>query len=194
MAGKIRTGVSGHCPWYLEYRRAAVNIFFVVFRTQGKLGAARGVIDVRLGSHHGEVIDVTKNTQGKIVREYPLPEDMHIREGYHVFPLELEEDPKVVFHATAMSNFNSIVAEGFKHGSKAGATLDSISYAKTSSISLDHWVRRRSKEQDGVILALRFESYEGLCQESQFVYDYKQVPTQPEIIGFVSVPASYTHQ
>lgn len=151
-------------------------------------------IEIALVGSRGEVIDVTKNTQGKMVQEYPLPEDMHIRDDYRVFPLELEDDPNIVFHATVMSNLDPIVAEGFKRGSKAGATLDSISYAKTSSISLDHWTRRRSEGQAGVILALRFESYEGLHQESQFVYDYKEVPTQPEIIGFVSVPASYIHR
>ncbi|MBX3528971.1 MAG: hypothetical protein KF849_00080 [Rhizobiaceae bacterium] len=148
----------------------------------------------RLVGSHGEVIGVTRDAKSKIVQECPLPQDMHIREDYRVFPTELEDDPGVVFHSTAAENLDPIIAEGFKRGSEAGATLNSISYARTSSAALHHWTSRRSKGQDGIILALRFESYEGLHQEPQLVYDYKEVPTQPEIIGFVKVPTSYVHR
>lgn len=151
-------------------------------------------IEIALVGSHGEVIDVTRDAKSKIVQEYPLPQDMHIREDYRVFPTELEDDPGVVFHSTAAENLDPIIAEGFKRGSEAGATLNSISYARTSSAALHHWTSRRSKGQDGIILALRFESYEGLHQEPQLVYDYKEVPTQPEIIGFVKVPTSYVHR
>jgi hypothetical protein len=137
---------------------------------------------------------VKKNKDGKMVQEYPLPSDMHIREDYRVFPVELEDDPNIVFHATAISNLASIVEDGFKRGSAAGGSLDSISYAETSSTSLDHWVRRRTASQDGVILAVRFENYVGLHKEPGFVYDYQEVPKQPNIIGVVTVPASYTHR
>ncbi|GLQ53621.1 hypothetical protein [Devosia nitrariae] len=128
------------------------------------------------------------------MQEYPLPDDMHVREDYRVFPLNLEDDPLVVFHGTAMSNFDAISAEGLKRGSSVGAELKSISYAKRSSTALDHWVRRRTEGQNGVILALRFESFEGLYEEGQFVYDYKEVPTQPKLIGYVPVPGTYIHR
>jgi len=128
------------------------------------------------------------------VPEYALPSDMHVSEDYRVFPLELEDNPLVVFHGTALANFDAIVAVGFKRGIDAGATLESISYAKGSSSALTHWIGRRMVGQDGIILALRFESFQGLHEEVQIVYDYKTVPTQPEIIGYVVVPATYVHQ
>jgi hypothetical protein len=43
------------------------------------------------------------------LQEYSLPDDMHIREDYRIFPRELEDDPNVVFHGTAQANFDSIV-------------------------------------------------------------------------------------
>ncbi|MER9554393.1 hypothetical protein [Mesorhizobium sp. M0323] len=128
------------------------------------------------------------------VREYPLPTDIHVREDYRVFPLELEDDPFVVFHGTARSNVQAIIEEGFKRGSDVGATLESISYAKGSSAALGHWVNRREQGQDGVILALRFGSFVGLSEEAQTVYDYKEVPTQPEVVGCVVVPGTYIHR
>lgn len=128
------------------------------------------------------------------MREYTLPSDMHIREDYRVFPPELENDPLVVFHGTARSNLSAIVEGGFKRGSDVGARLQSISYAKRSSAALSHWVARREEGQEGVILALRFKSFVGLSEEPDFVYDYNEVPTQPEIVGYVSVPATYIHR
>lgn len=126
--------------------------------------------------------------------EYPLPDDMHIREDYRVFPLEWEEDPLIVFHGTAISNFDAIRAEGLKWGSKAGGSLESVSYAKGSSAALTHWVGRREGGEAGVLLAFRFGSFEGLHEEGQIVYDYKPVPSRPEIIGYVPVPGTYVHR
>lgn len=147
----------------------------------------------------GEVIDTETqfkidSLEGQDVQEYPLPSDMHVREDYRVFPLELEDNPLVVFHGTALANFAAIVAEGFKRGIDVGATLESISYAKGSSSALTHWVGRREVAQDGIILALRFESFQGLHEEAQIVYDYKTAPTQPKIIGYVVVTAAYCHR
>ncbi|TGV15197.1 hypothetical protein EN816_07190 [Mesorhizobium sp. M8A.F.Ca.ET.173.01.1.1] len=128
------------------------------------------------------------------MKEYPLPIDMHVREDYRVFPLELEDDPFVVFHGTARSNAHAIIEEGFKRGCDVGATLESISYAKGSSAALGHWINRREEGQDGVILALQFESFVGLSDETQIVYDYKEVSTQPKIVGCVVVPGAYVHR
>lgn len=128
------------------------------------------------------------------VQEYPLPTDMHIREDYRVFPSTLEDDPLVVFHGTAMSKFDAICAEGLKRGSEAGATLKSISYAKSSMSSLDHWIRRREEGQDGVIIAFRFDSLDDLDVEVAYIYDRKELPSRPRVIGYVSVPGIYIHR
>ena len=127
------------------------------------------------------------------MQEYHLPNDMNERGDYRAFPLELEEDPNVVFHGTAMSNFDSIRAEGLKRGSGAGA-LKSISYAKSSMSSLDHWTRRRDDGQDGVIIAFRFDSLDGLDVETSYIYDRKYPPGRPEIIGYVLVSGAYIHR
>lgn len=126
--------------------------------------------------------------------QYSLPLDMHVREDYRVFPLELEDDPLVLFHGTKLSNFASIVAEGFKRGIDVGTTLMSISYAKESSAALTHWIGRRKVGEEGVIFALRFPTFDGLSEEIQIVYDRKVVPTQPMLIGYVVVPAGYVHR
>lgn len=127
------------------------------------------------------------------MQKYNLPTDMHIREDYRVFPLDIENDPHILFHGTALENFEPIKSEGFKRGIDVGAKLESISYAKGSVGALTHWVSRRKKEQHGIILAVRFKNLQPLTEEVDFVYDYKQKPTQPEIVGYVEIPATYCH-
>ena len=81
-----------------------------------------------------------------------------------------------------------------KRGIDAGASLESVSYAKGSSAALTHWVGRRAVGEDGIILAFRLESFAGLHDDGQIVYDYKPVPSRPEIIGYVRVPGTYIHR
>ena len=91
-------------------------------------------------------------------RVYPLQTETLAQRGYRVFPDELENDAHTFFHATAAGNLDSIVEGGMLPGSALGRELTTISYAPNSMIALNHWTLVRAKDQDGVILALRFET------------------------------------
>lgn len=127
------------------------------------------------------------------MQEYKLPTDMRERGDYRVFPLDLEENPQVLFHATPLKNMQALIDTGFKRGIDVGGTLPSVSWAKSSMVSLDHWISHRQEAEDGVIIATRFETLDGMVEKIDTVYDYRPEPAQPKMIGYCVVPASYEH-
>ncbi|MFC3704868.1 hypothetical protein ACFOOL_08875 [Devosia honganensis] len=140
-----------------------------------------------------ERLEATNMDTAVALEEFPLPSDMRARENYDVFPAEKEADPLVLFHATPLKNLISIQTQGFRRGTDVGGKLESVSYATHSAVSLDHWISHRQPGVDGAIIMVKFNSLEGLDVKIDTVYDRKAVPTQPTILGYVVVPASYVH-
>jgi hypothetical protein len=125
---------------------------------------------------------------------YPLLVETLIEREYRVFPDTLENDDHIFFHATAAENLQSILEEGLRPGVEVGkTTLTTISYAPNSMIALDHWDKKRADRQEGVILALRFETLEELFLSEGTHYS-RALKIQPVVIGKCSVPSTYDHR
>ena len=124
--------------------------------------------------------------------EYPFPSQPDVT-GYCVFPPELEDDQLVLFHATPVSNADSIVKDGFKIPDNS--ELVSVSFAKRSVGALTHAMNKRQTEPgEYIIFAVRYQSLdrEGLSNNLCDIHDYKLDP-MPQIIGSCVVPTSYQH-
>ena len=120
--------------------------------------------------------------------DFPWPND---GKGYNIFPTDLENDPLVAFHGTSESSLNSIIQCGFKFG----RDFPSISFAKTSALSLGYACSKRSEtSSNGVVIAVKFKSLSqpGVVEEVSCSHLYCQ-DKQPEIIGYCIVPQSYVH-
>jgi hypothetical protein len=110
-----------------------------------------------------------------------------------VFPDTLENDDHIFFHATAAENLKPILEEGLRPGVELGKTLITISYAPNSMIALDHWIRARADDQDGVILALWFETFEEIFLR-EGTHLSSALKRQPEVVGKCRVPSTYDHR
>jgi len=99
----------------------------------------------------------------------------------------------VFFHGTPKKNLDPIRREGFKRSD----SLPSVSYARQSSMSLDHVVQKRQEldEPDGVVIAVRFENLDdaAIVKNRSDIHVYK-AELQPEIIGYCTVPRNYEHK
>jgi hypothetical protein len=124
---------------------------------------------------------------------YPFVVDTLKERGYRVFPDTLENDDHVFFHATAAENLKPILKEGLRPGVEVGETLRTIAYGSNSLDALNHWITKRAKGEDGVILALRFETLEELFLSEGTPYSWA-LKIQPVVVGKCSVPSTYDHR
>jgi hypothetical protein len=126
------------------------------------------------------------------LEEYPFPWP-DADKGYALFPPELENDDLVFFHGTPKKNWDPVRREGFKRSE----SLLSVSYARQSSMSLDHVIRKRVErdEPDAVVIAVRFENLDdaAIVKNPSDLHVYKP-ELQPEIIGYCTVPGNYEHK
>lgn len=121
--------------------------------------------------------------------EFPFPEAVEAN-GYRVFPDELEIDPLIAFHGTAAANLPSIIGDGF--GFKG--ELKSLSFAKSSALALGYACGKRSDASpEGCILAVRFQSSNGVEEEASLFHVYR-LDRLPAVIGYCIVPATYVHR
>lgn len=129
--------------------------------------------------------------------EFPYPNE---DKGYSIFPQNLENNPNVLFHGTAFSNFNSIVNNGFKSAKKLENSeeqevlLSSVSYAQKSSQCLAHvcQIRGSSQDHEFVVFAVKFNTLEqaGIRINNIDIHVFDP-DIQPEIIGYCVVPPDY---
>jgi hypothetical protein len=126
------------------------------------------------------------------VQEFPFPWPNEAS-GYALFPPELENDELVFFHGTPKKNLDPIRREGFKRSD----SLPSVSYARKSSMSLDHVVRKRHEwnEPEAVVFVVRFDNTDdpALVHNPSDIHVYKP-ELQPKILGYCIVPANYEHR
>lgn len=128
---------------------------------------------------------------GDNMREFDFPWP-NKEKGYQLFPLELENDPLVLFHGTLKKNLNPILKEGFK----PCPTKTSVSYAKSSIFSLTHiFTNKQTLTEEYVVIAVRFDTIElqGIKNNLSDIHVYK-LEIQPTIIGYCTVPINYEHK
>lgn len=122
---------------------------------------------------------------------FPGSDEMQERH-YCVFPVTLENNNLVLFHGTHPADYATILSEGFKSAFQLkGEGLTSVSYAHKSSGALIH-IRSRHTSDEVIIIAVRFDAVQarpGMVVNTSDIHVYDG--TQPEIIGFCRVPASY---
>ena len=124
------------------------------------------------------------------VEKFQFPADPN-NTGYSLFPEHLEENPNVFFHGTAASNLPSIFERGFI----PAPPLESVSFAKASSVALGYACSKRSSNSpEGCVIAVHYGEINrsGIAVETAVLYDYTRVPP-PIIIGYCIVPATYSH-
>ncbi|MGZ4955814.1 MAG: hypothetical protein ACXV8Q_11930 [Methylobacter sp.] len=129
----------------------------------------------------------------------PEPEEMQRWElilpteenGFSLFAKELEDNPKVLFHATPKRYFDSIANSGFCSAAELGTgELSSVSYAKRSSSCLAH-IGNGVKE-DYVIFAVEFDSLaqQGIKDNPSDIHvNRKEI--QPHILGYCEIPEGF---
>jgi hypothetical protein len=120
--------------------------------------------------------------------EYPFHGAAEERE-YCVFSDELENDPLIAFHGTALTNLNPILENGFAFI----RDLQSLSFAKRSSLALKYASEARTPDSpDGCILVVRFKSLEvsGIAVEHSIIHVH-MLDEQPTVIGFCIIPSNY---
>lgn len=110
--------------------------------------------------------------------------------GYRLFPLELEQDPLVLFHVSSKSNFEPITKQGFK----AAPPLESVSYTKGSEQCLTYRALAGPPEEK-VAFAVRFQSLDapGIVVNNADIHVYDE-RLQPEIVGYCFIPLDYRHR
>lgn len=93
---------------------------------------------------------------GPPIKECPFLSADEAR-GYRLFPEELQNDECVAFHGTADAHRVKIIGSGFAFVGK----LQSLSFAKTSSLALRYACEARSEASpEGCVLAVRFRALE----------------------------------
>jgi hypothetical protein len=98
-------------------------------------------------------------------KNFPFEAETLEKRGYLVFPDELENNELVFFHATPANRVESILKDGLKPGKEVGGNLSTISYSPKSVIALTHWIQVRSRDSDGVVLALKFDALDEIFVE-----------------------------
>lgn len=69
------------------------------------------------------------------ITKFEMPENLEAT-GYCLFPQALEDDPLVLFHATPMTNFAAIDADGFKIPILAAALLEGCRRCRSPSAAI----------------------------------------------------------
>jgi len=125
------------------------------------------------------------------MKQYEFPENIEELE-YQVFPFDLENDPAIFFHGTSELAFNSIKKEGFRLTQQ----LPSISFIKTSPLSLRYACERRSPASpNGVVIVVQFptNATQGVRRENEFLYLH-DMSKQPLVVGYCIIPSSYQYR
>lgn len=107
--------------------------------------------------------------------------------GFCLFAKDLEDNPKVLFHATPKRHFDSIANSGFLSAVELGSgELSSVSYAKRSSSCLAR-IGNGVKE-DYVVFAVEFDSLEqqGIKDNPSDIHVYRN-EIQPRILGYCEI-------
>ncbi|AMG07227.1 hypothetical protein WJ038_08325 [Vibrio parahaemolyticus] len=112
---------------------------------------------------------------------------------YSLFTSDLEDDSKILFHATPTENLNSIKNKGFLSSHELyGSGLESVSYAFRSSSCLAHLNGKFDKGY--VVFVVRFESLEvkEIVVNPSDIHVYRRFqPT--EIIGYCEIPLNFSY-
>ncbi|SDZ16447.1 hypothetical protein [Nitrosomonas sp. Nm33] len=121
-------------------------------------------------------------------KEYPFPSTPE-KNGYRLFPDDMENDGHIFFHGTAEKNLVSILNNGFR----ISGNLQSVSFARESSLSLRYACEARDNSSpQGAVIAVRYaclnKPYIGQEGFGLYVYDLN---VQPQIVGYCLVPANY---
>ena len=125
------------------------------------------------------------------VTYYPFPDNIEDKE-YRVFPDEMENDPNIFFHGTALENFEGIVLKGFI----LEPPLVSVSYAKTSAGAIQY----AATHENGIIIAVQFENMNapglviGPYIAHTFIDPSSGKREEPTIIGVCKIPCEYIHR
>ena len=122
---------------------------------------------------------------------FPTPSDQN---GYQIFPDAWENDPNIFFHGTEDRVRQSILGEGFRFPPLGKA--QSVSFSRTSDLALGYACRMRSAASpEGVVLAVKFGSgNRSVARSEHFGLHVDRFDPQPEIIGYIVVPAAYVHR
>ncbi|EIE5874809.1 hypothetical protein LDV99_001636 [Vibrio parahaemolyticus] len=112
---------------------------------------------------------------------------------YSLFTSDLEDDVKILFHATSAENFSSITQRGFLSAYELyGSGLESVSYAFRSSSCLAHLNGKFDNAY--VVFAVRFESLKirEIVVNPSDIHVYRGF--QPaEIIGYCEIPLNFSY-
>lgn len=108
-----------------------------------------------------------------------------------LFAQNIEDNPTVFFHVTPKRHFDSIVSSGFRSAAELrSGELNSVSYAKRSSICLAH-IGNDVKE-NYVVFAVEFDTLQqlGIKDNSLDIHVYKS-EIQPRILGYCEIPEGF---
>ncbi|MNE13440.1 hypothetical protein D3C80_1062730 [compost metagenome] len=111
--------------------------------------------------------------------------------SYRQFPNELENDKNIYFHGTAEAHFDAIKQNGFLP--KFGGSLDSISFAKNSSLALNYACEARNETSpNGIIIMVDISNImpEVITGLDRSVI-HLAAQFQPKIIGYCVIPKTY---
>lgn len=125
-------------------------------------------------------------------KKYPFPWPDQDK-GYSLFPHELENDELVAFHGTSEMALRPIIENGFKFG----GALQSVSFARQSSLALNYGSSARTpKSPIGCVLLVRFSPpipRQGIVVEPSVIHVYK-LEELPKVIGYCIIPQEYIFQ
>jgi hypothetical protein len=124
------------------------------------------------------------------MEEYPFLYTIE-ENDYKLFPANLENDAHIFFHGTAEKNLCSIIKDGFR----ISGNLPSVSFANSSSLSLNYACNSRSEASpEGVVIAVRYEDVTlPYFRVESFGLHVDNMENQPTIVGFCVVPANYVY-
>ena len=122
--------------------------------------------------------------------EYKFPNNIENHE-YCLFPDEIENDEQIFFHGPAEKNFTSIIATGFR----IFGDLQSISFAKNSSLSLKYACQSRCEDSPrGIVLAVRYMCLNQYIVQESFGLHVYCFDEQPEIVAYCIVAENYAYR
>lgn len=124
-----------------------------------------------------------------MIKEYEF-KSLGEENNYQQFPDEIENNEHIFFHGTAEANFENIKNQGFQP--KADGELNSISFAKKSSLALGYaCTARNDLSPKGVIIMVDISNIKQECIVEQNFGIHLSPKFQPEIIGYCLVPENY---
>ena len=124
-----------------------------------------------------------------MINEYTF-QSLGEESNYRQFPDEIENNNHILFHGTAEVNFENIKKQGFQP--KTGGELNSISFAKNSSLALDYaCAARNALSPKGIIIMIDISNIKQECIVEQNFGIHLSPKFQPKIIGYCLVPENY---